>query len=272
MCPGCLLYVINLIFYTMKKIQLTFFAVLFSFAAYSQTGLYLGGEAGINWDRFFYINSRGYSFGQYTFNGNWGGYLGYKLKHYTIETGFYGCSLALPDIYIDYDNAVPNEGMGVSGSSALDSWVIPLRFGYDIPFGNDHFFVKPEVSFLIFKSRENSTGKIGGWGKDGEIPDYGWDTPIDEVDLNPGTTLAFTYRPTKVNPGLGLSCSLGWRIKKRADLYFKGSYNTMFTPMLYDVIGHQLNNDERISATNTFTGNSFNFQIGFRFYLKRNKE
>jgi len=90
----------------MKKIQLTFFAVLFSFAAYSQTGLYLGGEAGINWDRFFYINSRGYSFGQYTFNGNWGGYLGYKLKHYTIETGFYGCSLALPDIYIDYDTSL----------------------------------------------------------------------------------------------------------------------------------------------------------------------
>jgi len=256
----------------MRKVKLTFFLIMFAFAANSQTGLYLGAEAGVNWDKFFYINSRGYSLGQYTFNGNWGGYLGYKLKHYTFETGFYGYYLALPDIYINYETAVPDKGMGVSGSSALDSWVIPLRFGYDIPFANDHFFVKPEVSFLIIKSRENRTGKIGTWGKDGEIPDYGWETPIDDVDLHPGTTLAYTYRPSKINTGLGLSCSLGWRIKKRVDLYFKGSYNTMFTPMVYDVIGHQLNNDDRISATNTFTGSSFSFQIGFRFYLKRDKK
>jgi len=258
----------------MRKVKLTILLVLFAITANSQTGFYLGAEAGVNWDRFFYINTRGYSLGQYTLNGNWGGYLGYKHKHYTFETGFYGYSLALPDIYIDYETAVPYEGMGTSGSSALDSWLIPLRFGYDILFGNDHFFVKPEVSFLIFKSRENRTGKIGGWGKDGDIPGYehGWDTPIDEVDLNPGTTLGYTYRQSKVSTGLGLSASLGWRIKKRADLYFKGSYNILFSPMVYDVIAHQLSDDKRVSATNTFTGNSLLFQIGFRFYLKRDKE
>jgi len=256
----------------MKKNYVAIFMIFAAFTANSQTGFYLGGEAGVNWDKFFYINSRGYSLGQYTFNGNWGANLGYKLKHYTFESGVYGYSLAQPDIYIDYETAVPYEGMGTSGSSSLNSWLIPGRFGYDIPFGNDHFFVKPEVSFLIFKSRANRTGKIGGWGKDGDIPDYGWDTPIDEVDLNPGTTIGDTYRQSKVNTGLGLAVSLGWRVQKRADLYFKGSYNALFTPMVYDVIEHQLSNDKRVSATNTFTGSSFNFQIGFRFYLKRNKE
>jgi hypothetical protein len=256
----------------MKKLQLTFFAFLLTCISYSQTGFYVGGEAGVKWDNFFYINSLGYSLGQYSYNGTWGGFAGYKLNNFTFETGFYGYYTALPDIYINYDTGEPFKGMGVSGSSSMDSWVIPFSFGYDIPFGNDHFFVKPEMTFLIYKGRDGNTGKIGGWGTGGDIPDFSWDTPIDDIELSPGTTLGFTYRQSNVNTGLGLGVSLGWRIKKRADIYFKGTYNTTFTPILYDVIAHQLNNNERISATNTFSGSSFGLQIGFRFYLKGNKE
>ena len=256
----------------MKKIHLTFLMALVVFTANSQTGLYLGGEAGVKWDHFFYINSKGYSLGQYTVDGSWGGYLGYKLKSFTFEAGYYGYSTDNPDIYIDYNTAVPYKGMGVNGSSGMDSWVMPFSFGYDIPFGNDHFFVKPDVSFLIYKARGYREGPISCWGKDNLIDDFFCGEPIEDLDIPPGGSVGYVYRTQKVNTGLGVSLSLGWRIKKRADIYFKGSYNSTFTSVLYDNVAHQLNSDERVSATNTFTGNSFLFQFGFRFYFKRTKE
>ena len=256
----------------MKKINLTFLMVLLAFTANSQTGFYFGAEAGVKWDRFFYVNSRGYSLGQYSVDGSWGGFVGYKLKNYTFESGFYGYSTAIPDVYIDYETAVPYKGMGISGSSGMDSWVIPFSFGYDIPFAHDRFFVKPDISFLIYKAKDYRDGVISCWGKDQPADIWLCDTPIDDLDIQPGGSAGYSYRAQKVNTGLGLSVSLGWRIKKRADIYFKGSYNSTFSPVIYETVAHQLNSDKRVSATNTFTGDSFLFQFGFRFYLKRDKE
>ncbi len=256
----------------MKKLIVVSLMMFLALTANAQTGFYIGGEAGIKWDNFSYINTRGYSLGQYSVNGTWGGYLGYKLKNYTFETGYYGYYTAMPFIYIDYETAVPYSGMGVSGNSGMNTWVIPFSFGYDILFGNDHFFVRPEVSFTIYKARSWSSDKIGAWAQGISIPDFEWDTPIDEINLPPETSVGYSYRQNRINTGLGLGVSLGWRIRKRYDLYLKGSYNTTFTPVLYDVIAHQLSNDERISATNTFAGSSFGIQIGFRFYLKKSND
>lgn len=60
----------------MKKTALIIFLLVLSYAGMSQTGFYLGYENGIKFDKFFYVNSKGYSLTKMPADGVLGAYAG----------------------------------------------------------------------------------------------------------------------------------------------------------------------------------------------------
>ncbi|NOX85692.1 MAG: hypothetical protein GXO86_06975 [Chlorobi bacterium] len=252
----------------MKKLQLIIILLTFTGTSVAQNSFYVGYENGIKFDKFFYVNSKGYSLTQMPIDGVFGGYVGYKLKRATFETGFYGYYTSDPFVNYDYETGIPGRTSASSGSSGMDSWVIPLRFGYEFLFAGNKLFLKPEISFIIIFARDYSSDQpTGGWGQN--VSPFPGDTTF--VPKTSDSTRAYDYRPAKVSFGMETSLSFGYRFKQRADIYLKGTYSSSFTPLYYNTITHY-SATETVTATNTFTGNSFLFQIGLRFYFSRLKE
>lgn len=69
-----------------KKIILIIILAMPVGILFAQKGFYVGYENGLKFDKFFYVNSKGYSLTQMPVDGVFGGYVGYKLKNYTFET------------------------------------------------------------------------------------------------------------------------------------------------------------------------------------------
>ncbi len=252
----------------MKKLIVIFFLTLFAETAVSQNGFYLGYENGLKIDKFYYINSKGYSLTQSAFDGVWGAYVGYKIKNYTLETGFYGYYSSEPAVVYDYQTGKPDKTLSFFGSSDMNTWAIPFRFGYEFLFMHDQLVLKPEVSFVMLLARDYSDDQpSGGWGEN--VSPFPGDP--NYIPTGSDSTRAYFYRPDKVNMGMEASLSFGYRIKQRADIYLKGTYSSSFNPLFYDTITHY-SEEETVTATNTFTGNSFLFQIGLRFYFGKRDE
>lgn len=252
----------------MKRVLVVLMLVLLQTSVFSQSGFYLGGETGLKFDRFHYINSKGYALTMLPVDGVFGGYIGYKLKGYTIETGFYGYYTSHPFLNYDYNTAQPSRSSSSSGGSGMDSWVIPLRFGKEFLFFRNRFFVKPEVAFTTIIARDYSDNQPNsGWGENvSPFPGYPYFNPTSS-----DSTRAYSYRASKSSFGIESSVSIGYRFKEKADVYLKTNYHSSFSPLYYDTITHYSEN-EIVYATNTHTGNSFLFQIGLRyFFAKREK-
>ncbi|NCA85791.1 MAG: hypothetical protein EOM83_09475, partial [Clostridia bacterium] len=107
----------------MKKLFVIFTTSLLSVAGFSQDGFYLGYENGGLFDRYHYVNSKGYELTQGSIGGVYGGYVGYKQNSYSLETGFYGYFSARPFIDYDYATGIPHKSLSMS--SGVESWMIP---------------------------------------------------------------------------------------------------------------------------------------------------
>jgi hypothetical protein len=249
----------------MKTVATIFISLMLSGVAISQSGFYVGYENGGKLDKFFYVNSKGNSLSQWSIDGVWGAYAGYKIKRYTFETGLYGYYTSHPFIDYDYDTGIPTKSNSSGGSSGMNNWMIPLRFGMEFLFANNAIFIKPELSFTILVARDYSDEQPnGGWGEN--VSPFPGDT--NYVGTTSDSTRAFSYRTEKVNFGMESGISLGYRFKERADIYFKGTYFSSFNPVYYESITHY-SDTEIVTATNTYVGNSFLLQIGLRFYFKK---
>lgn len=249
----------------MKKTALFLSLFFLALAGKSQTGFYLGYENGIKFDKFFYVNSKGNSLTQMPMDGVFGVYAGYKLKSYTFESGFYGYYTSSPRINYDYSSGDVSSSSSSGGSSGMNSWVIPFRFGTEFLFANKQVFIEPQVSLLLFVARDYSSNQpIGRWGEN--ISFFPGDTSY--TPKSPDSTIAYCYRTAKVNLGIGTALSVGYRIKEKVDIYLKGSYYASFSPLYYETITHY-SSDDIVYATDTFNGNSYLLQIGVRYYFAK---
>lgn len=253
----------------MKTIFLILLSTIIVGTTLAQTGFYVGYENGGKWDKWHYINSKGFALNEMQLDGVFGGYFGYKHKSYSVESGLYGYYTNSPMINYDYSTGQISKSMGSFGSSNMNSWVVPIRFGKDFLFLNKKIFIKPELSFFTIIARNHTAAQPNGsWGENISIPG---DTTF--IPTSADSTIGYTYRTSKVNFGLESSISIGYRFKEKADIYIKGSYCSSFSPILYETITHY-SNAEIVKATDTFYGNSFLVQIGLRYYFAKceNKE
>lgn len=230
----------------------------------AQTGLYLGYENGTKWDRFSYIDSKGNSLNTTSFNGILGGYVGYKFDRFSFETGFY-CYYTRVHMYDYYRNTRQvSKSMSSYGSSNLNNFIIPLRFGTEFTFWKNRLFVKPEIGITGIIARGNTNIKPNGWWAENTRHDTTF------IPTTGDSTIAFTYRTSKLNLGFETSISAGFRIINKIDIYFKGGYCNSLKPLYYETITFYSDNGN-VTATNTFHGNAFFVQIGLRYYFNKRK-
>ena len=247
----------------MRKLLVLLTAIILSASAIAQTGLYIGYENGGLFDRYHYVNSKGFSLSQSSIGGVFGGYVGYIVNGYTLETGFYGFYSTHPFIVYNYDSGIP-EKSGSMGSGA-ESWVIPIRFGKEFVFCNDRFFIKPDISFNTMISRDYSENQpTMGWGSN--VPAFPGDPNF--IAISADSTRAYGYVSSKLSFAIETGLSAGYRFKKKADIYLKGSYLANFNPMYYETIMHYSENDI-VTSTSTAV-NSFLVQIGVKYYFAKN--
>lgn len=237
-------------------------------SVFSQSGMYFGGEAGLKIDNFQYVNSKGYALRMLPVDGAFGGYMGYNLKGYTFETGFYGYYASHPYPGYNYSTGVPSRTSSSGGSSGMDSWVIPLRFGKEFLFSKSRFFIKPEFAITTIIARDYSVNQPNeGWGENvSPFPGYPLFNPTSS-----DSTRAYIYRASKSNFGIESSFSCGFRLKKKADVYVKISYHSSFSPLYYETITHY-SESETVYATSTHTGNALLMQFGLRYFIESKKQ
>ncbi len=252
----------------MKRVFLVLVSTIIFGTVMAQTSWYIGYENGVKWDNYSYINSNGFYLQQYQLDGVFGGYVGYKLKEYTFETGFYGFYSSAPWIDYDYNTSFVNKTESSHGSSGMDSWVIPIRFGKEFLFCGQKIFIKPEIGFSGIIARNYENIEVGSWGDNVSSlvnPNF--------IPTSGDSTIAYCYRTSKKNLkrfdfGIESEVSIDYRFKDKADIYFKGSYHSSFNPLYYEIITHY-SDTEIVKATNTFNGNSFLLQIGLRYYFAK---
>jgi hypothetical protein len=244
----------------MKKPIFLILFLLGSYLVYSQQSYYLSYENGVKSDRFFYLNQNAQSYHCSTIDGVFGVNFGYRFKKgFTLESGFQGFYSSNPMIDYDRINNTIIEPTGSGGSSGMDSWIIPLRFGYDFTIWGNRLFIRPETGFTTIIARDYS-GSLGYWGSGLKHPFS------NDTELNADSTKAFEFRDRKFDFGLETNISAGYRIRQRADFFIKINHHASFHPPFYSSINYYSDNGT-LAATEIFTGHSTLFQIGLRFYF-----
>jgi hypothetical protein len=248
----------------MKKLTIVLITLMLSFTCLAQNGFYIGYENGGLFDRYHYVNSKGYSINQSTIGGVFGGYVGYKINSYNLEMGYYGYFSSHPYVDYDYNSGIPAKS-GSMGSGA-ESWVIPIRFGKEFTFSDEKFFLKPEIAFNTIVSRDYSENQpTMGWGENVSM------FPGDPyIPVSSDSTRAYGYIGSRMNFGIETALSTGFRFKKKADIYLKGSYSANFSPLYYETITHY-SAAETVNATSVSV-NSFQFQIGVKYYFAKREK
>lgn len=247
----------------MKKICISIAVILITLTATAQKGLYIGYENGLKFDFYNYIDNQANTLKMLPLDGVWGGYLGYKMGDYTIETGFYGYYASASDLKFDSVTGKPEKTGGSMGSSGMNKWVIPVRFGKEFTFCTGRLYLKPEVGFITMIARDygpdNSMG-TSGYGIE-FWPGSPWYTPgRDSLRMQ-------HYSTGKYNFGMETSLCAGVRIKKCFDIYVKGTYTAAFNNLMYSTITYT-SPYKTVTATSS-TQNSMIYQIGLRYYFRK---
>ncbi len=249
----------------MKKLLSILFTLSISGICLSQNGFYVGYENGGLFDRFHYVNSKGFELTQTSIGGVLGGIVGYKYKSYSLETGFYGYFSNSP--FVDYNYYTSEVSKSNSSGSGAESWVIPIRLGMEFLTARQKIFFKPEIAFNTFISRDYSEGQpTMGWGEN--VSAFPGDPNF--ISTTSDSTRAYGYISSKMNFGIETSLSIGYRFKQKADLFIKGSYLANFSPLYYETITHY-SDTEIVSATNVNV-NSFLMQIGLKYYFAKREK
>ncbi len=246
----------------MKRLFIILTTILVSLTSMAQNGFYLGYENGGLFERYNYINSKAQTLTQSSIGGVFGGYIGFKQDAYTVETGFYGLYSSLPMVEYNYNTF--KAGKSLSMGSGQKSWMIPLRFGIEFLLANDKIFIKPEIGFNLIISRDYAGDQpILGWGDN--VSGFPGDNNFDSTI--PDSTRAYGYIPSKLNFSMEPSLTTGYRIKKKVDVYVKGSYLASFNQSYYETINHYSAN-ETVFATRNLS-NSMLLQIGLKYFFAK---
>lgn len=238
---------------------LLFFIPLFCTA---QNGLFIGYENGFLLDRFNYVNSKGYSLDQSGIGGTYGGFVGYRLNTYSLETGFYAHNSMHP--FVDYDYATGKPSSSNSYGSGAQRFVIPLRVAKEFLLAQEKLVIRPEVALNVMILRDyTNSDPIGGWGENVSA------LPGDNsyTGQTPDSTRAWGYVPSHTNLSIETGLSVAYRFKKVADIYLKGSYLAGFKTMYYETITHY-SATEVVQATSV-NSNAFTLQVGLRYFFDR---
>lgn len=246
----------------MKKLPLILFSLFISGICLSQNGFYVGYENGGLFDRFHYVNSKGFELTQTSIGGVLGGIVGYKYKNYSLETGFYGYYSNSP--FVEYNYSTSEVSKSNSSGSGAESWIIPLRLGMEFLIAKQKVFFKPEIAFNTFISRDYSENQPSmGWGEN--VAAFPGDPNF--IPTTSDSTRAFGYITSKMNFGIETSLSIGYRFKQKVDIFIKGSYLANFRPLYYETITHY-SEAEIVDATSVNV-NSFLMQIGLKYYFAK---
>jgi len=249
----------------MRKLFVILTTSLLSLTCLAQEGFYIGYENGGLFDKYHYINSKGYSLTQSSIGGVFGGYLGYKYNSYNLEIGFYGYYSTHPFVVYDYNSGIPSKSSSMG--SGAESWMIPIRLGKEFTSSNDKFFLKPEISFNTIICRDYSENQpTMGWGEN--VSPFPNDPSF--IPTSSDSTRAYGYVTSKMNFGIETGLSAGYRFKKKADIYIKGSYLANFNPLYYETITHY-SITETVNATSVSV-NSFQLQIGLKYYFAKREK
>jgi hypothetical protein len=249
----------------MKRLLVILAAITLSFTSAAQNGIYIGYENGGMFERYNYVNSKAKTLTQSSIGGIFGGYVGFKQGPYSLESGFYGLFSAYP--MVEYDYITSEVSKSASMGSGQQSWLIPLRFGLEFLVASDKVYVKPEIGFNLLIARDYYKGQsMMGWGQNvSPFPGDNSYTPT-----GPDSTRAYGYVPSKVNFSIEPALACGYRFKKKADIYLKGSYMANINPAYFETITHY-SETETVYATRNMT-NSFVLQIGLKYYFAKRAE
>jgi hypothetical protein len=249
----------------MRKSLVFLTTFILSVTCSAQNGFYIGYENGGLFDKYHYINSKGFSLSQSSIGGVFGGYAGYKYNSYSVETGIYGYFSTYPNIDYDYNSGIPVKSNSMG--SGAESWVIPVRLGKEFLFSDQKFFLKTEIAFSTIFCRDYSENQPSmGWGEN--VPAFPGDPYFNPTGSD--STRAFGYIPAKFNFGIETGLSAGYRFKKKVDVYIKGNYLATFSPLYYETITHY-SEAEIVNATNVSV-NAFQIQIGLKYYFAKREK
>lgn len=237
---------------------------------HSQDGLYLGYEGGVKWNKFMYVNEKGFHGTNLDYTLTTGGYLGYKHQNFTLESGLQWFEIGSPIFWFNYHDASVKkyDGDGNQGNP-VNYLVIPLRIGYDFMNKNHQFFLKPEMGFLFYFVQHyryvTSPHTMGG----GSSIDF----DQDEIGYPSETEYTYSegYIPDNFSLGFESSLCAGYRFHYRADIYLKISIHSSLDILYYETITHHMDSGD-VTATHSFSGNSLSCQIGLRGYLGKRKQ
>lgn len=251
----------------MKKLFVILAASLLSATCIAQDGFYLGYENGGLFDRYHYVNSKGYELTQGSIGGVYGGYVGYKQNSYSLETGFYRYFSARPNLDYDYATGVPHKSLIMPGS--VESWMIPVRLGKEFTTSNEKFFTKVALGFNTMICRDYSENQpTMGFGEN--VSPFPFDPDPNFVPASSDSTRGYGFVTSRVNFGIEPALSAGYRFKKRADIYLRGSYLANFNPIYYETMTHY-SDAEPVYATSVNV-NAFQLQIGLTYYFAKREK
>lgn len=246
------------------KFSSVLFLVLLLIVAQSkaQQGLCFSYQNGGIWNQFNYINAKGASIQQFTLDGTFGLCLSYQWKTFSVESGVDFKYTSAPLVAYNYENSSVSYSSASYGSSGMNNIGIPLRIRKEFNVLKNVLFLAPEFGFSTVIARNYSEGEpVAQWGEN--ITNQGI---LPYIPTSPDSTLGIGYRTTKFNFGSETSLSMYARIKKRFDVYIKGTFYSSFSPLYYENITHY-SSDETVSALQTMSGNSLQAQIGLRIHL-----
>lgn len=246
------------------KISVILFLVLLliGMSGKAQQGLCFSYQNGGIWNQFNYINAKGTSIQKFTLDGTFGLGLSYQRGSYSVESGVEFKYTSVPLVSYNYENSSASYSSASYGTSGMNNVGIPLRMRKEFNLFKNIFFLAPELGLSAIIARDFDKGEpVGFWGEN-----ITYQGILPYVPTSPDSSMGTGYRTRKINFGCETSFSLYSRIKKRFDIYLKGTFYSSFSPLYYENITH-FSSDETVSALQTMSGNSLQAQIGLRIHL-----
>ena len=242
----------------MNKILLCI-VLLFPFCIKAQKH-YFGAEIGVKLDKFEYWNSADFQKDLYIENGSWGFYFGTRKQHYTIEYGFHAFYSALPHFYYIKESRtmgetapanVPFSKYIIGSDNGTYAFVIPIRFSKEHYNKKNKLFISSAVGGNLFIFR-SASGDGGRW----TVTTYGAYESLTE---------AKEYRKNIFYTGIEGNITVGLKLTKQLELYYRTTFYSQFNTVFYDAIIHTYNDGEVIYGSNSYNGTSYTFLIGMRY-------
>jgi hypothetical protein len=261
----------------MKMKYFFLFISLFSLRlpASAQSGVYLGAEFGNKRDYYNFSNSEGSSVTHGILTDLYGIYAGYSKNRYALESGIYLYNSLVPEITWDEVNERPFFGKAAHSTNANSTWVIPLRIGYDFTGRRKSVYLQPFLGVMLIMNDVEKNSRMVSWARieDPEGSSGGQMVTGDSLLPVPDNAMfshGIGYSTTPLNIGVQGGFSIGYRFKKRLDIYMKFTAHSSFSLLYFENVQYQYDSGP-VTGTTTFQGSSTAIQLGVKYFLRKEK-